>query len=148
MRARFGKALILLIFVVVAEAAMAEEALVLVAAEDSSITDLTSLEIRKLYLGFSVRDRQERQIIALTNDTDQRLTQVFLQNVMAMSQRAYTRRLLTLAVQSGRSRPEVLTSLTLLHGRLLADELAVTCMWQSDVERLGGLKILRVLWVE
>lgn len=125
-----------------------EEALVLVAREDSSIGELNSLEIRKLYLGFNVRDRSDRQIYAITNLSDARLMKVFLQNVMAMTERAYNRRLLTLAVQSGRARPRQASSLEELHRYLTTNSMVVSCMWKKDVEKFGDLKVIKVLWAD
>lgn len=126
----------------------ADEALVLVAGEHSPIGKLNSLEIRKLYLGFNVRDREERQIHAITNTSDARMMNVFLQNVMAMTERAYNRRLLTLAVQSGRARPRLESSLEELHRSLTTNIMVVSCMWRKDVERFGDLKVIRVLWTD
>lgn len=131
-----------------ADFALADEALVLVTSAQSSIPELNSLDIRKLYLGFNVRDRSERQIVALTNASDDRVMTVFLQNVMAMTQRAYNRRLLTLAVQSGRARPRTVRSLDQLHQLLLSDQMMVTCMWKTDADKFADLKVLRVLWTE
>ena len=130
------------------DSVVADEALVLVTSAQSPIPELNSLDIRKLYLGFNVRDRSERQIIALTNASDDRVMTVFLQNVMAMTQRAYNRRLLTLAVQSGRPRPRSVQSLERLHQLLLTDRMMVTCMWKTDADKFADLKVLRVLWTD
>jgi len=148
MRQSVQKILTAIVLLCSVNAAYANEALVLVASQESPIHELTSLEIRKLYLGFNVRDRSERQIVALTNKSDTRVMTVFLQNVMAMTQRAYNRRLLTLAVQSGRARPRSVASLDQLHELLLSDRMMVTCMWKADVDEFSGLKVLRVLWTE
>jgi hypothetical protein len=131
-----------------ADSAYGEESLVLVAGENSPIVDLNSLEIRKLYLGFNVRDRDDHQIHAVTNASDEKVMRIFLQNVMAMSARTYSRRLLTLAVQTGQPRPRSEASLSELHSLLNANGMVVTCMWNRDVEKFGDLKVLKVLWTE
>jgi len=127
---------------------LAADALVLVAAQNSQISKLSSLEIRKLYLGFVVFDDDDRQMHALINASDDHLMDVFLQNVMAMSRRAYDRRLLTLTVQTGRTRPQVYTGLDDLQLALAADPLLVSCMWLSDVKQAGELKVVKLLWQE
>lgn len=126
----------------------AEESLVLITHKDSDLQNLGSLDIRKLYLGFVVRDEQKQPIRAIANGSDTHLWNVFLQGVMGMSDRSYERRLLTLTLQSGRVRPHVITDLEQLLRTIEAEPNAVAFVWQRDLEGHVNLKVLRVLWQE
>jgi hypothetical protein len=126
----------------------AEESLVLIAHKDSDLQNLGSVDIRKLYLGFIVRNEEEQPIRAVANGSDAHLWNVFLQGVMGMSDRSYERRLLTLTLQSGRVRPRVITDLTQLLQTIETEPNAVAFVWQRDLEGHDNLKVLRVLWQE
>jgi hypothetical protein len=65
---------------------------------------------------------------------------------MAMSEKSYDRRLLTLTLQSGRRRPDVYTNIDELVDALQMDPYLVTYMWQEDFEKVRALKVLRVIW--
>lgn len=122
--------------------------MVLVARADSPIASLDLLDVRKLYLGFSVRTESNQQIRAATNRTSPVIYEVFLQDVMAMSAGRYDRRLLTLTLQSGRPRPVVVQNTRELLEAVNSDPYLVSFMWKEEAEEAGNLKILRVLWAE
>jgi len=142
------KLLLLVVVLWLSPQAAVADALVLVAGKDNPVTQLRSLDIRNLYLGFVVIDNDGRQLYALTNASDDHLMDVFLQNVMAMTQRSYNRRLLTLTVQSGRSRPPVYTRLDDLVQALSTDSATIACMWMSDAQGAENLRIVKILWRE
>jgi hypothetical protein len=145
------KALLLLVVLGLLEAPTplrAEEALVLIAHKDYALESLGSLDIRKLYLGFVIRDEQNQPIRAFSNGSDARLWNVFLQSVMGMSDKSYERRLLTLTLQSGRVRPHVVTDVQQLLQTVKSEPNAVAFVWQRDLEGHDDLKVLRVLWQE
>jgi hypothetical protein len=124
----------------------AEETLVLIAHKDSGLQSLESLEIRKLYLGFIVRDERNQAIRAMTNRSDVRLWDVFLQGVMGMSDKSYERRLLTLTLQSGRVRPRVVTDLPKLLQTIETEPNAVAFVLERDRVGHVDLKVHRVQW--
>lgn len=126
----------------------AQEALVLIAHKDSTLESLESLDIRKLYLGFLVRDEQNQPIHAFLNGSDARLWNVFLQGVMGMSDKSYERRLLTLTLQSGRVRPHVENDPEQLLQTIETLPNSVAFVWRRDLEGHDNLKVLRVLWQE
>ncbi len=138
----------LIVSALFSQAAVADDALVLISSTDSSIKSLTSLEIRKLYLGLTVTDDEGNLIRAVVNDTDVRLMDIFLQNVMAMSQSAYNRRLLTLTLQTGRRRPAFVSDGQALHSLVENNRFLVTCVWKSEVTPDANVKIIKVLWSE
>ena len=128
--------------------AAADHAVVLVARSDSPIETVDPLDVRKLYLGFSVRAENDLSLRAATNQSENKLFEIFLQDVMAMSARSYDRRLLTLTLQSGRRRPDIYRNVAELIDALRGDPSLMSFMWQEDFEKAGDLKVLRVIWKE
>jgi hypothetical protein len=126
--------------------AVADHAVVLVARADAQIASIDPLDLRKLYLGLLVRTPDDVAIRAAINRSDAELYEIFLQVVMAMSSRAYDRRLLTLTLQAGRRRPDAYLNGRALVQAIKDDAHLVTFMWMEDTERAGDLKVLRVLW--
>ena len=80
--------------------AVAQHEVVLVAPSTSPLQDLDSLQLRKIYLGFNVT-HDGHNIRGLRNTADSKLDQIFLQTVVAMSEKAYLRRQLSLTLQQG-----------------------------------------------
>jgi len=111
------------------------------------VLELDSLEIRKLFLGLPVL-RNNRALVPIRNGSDRQIAQVFLQDVVAMSQSAYDRRILTQTLQHGRPRPTELKSRDQVISALSTDRYAVSYLWLHDAANNPRLRILRVLWSE
>jgi len=123
------------------------EQVVLVAAENSPIETLSALELRKAYFGVVVR--YDNQIIRpFRNSSDSQLNRIFLQSVVAMSDRSYERRLFSLTLKSGRPRPEEFTNQDDLVRAVRDYPYCISYMWRSDAERSEGIRIIKVLWQE
>jgi len=120
---------------------------VLVVAEDSPISAVSSLQLRKLYLGLPTR-LSGIQARPLRNTSDDTLQDIFLQSAMAMSERAYERQLLNLTLRVGNIRPETVPAVDSLKRILQEDNSALTYMWQSDLHEGDGLRVVKVLWQE
>jgi hypothetical protein len=125
----------------------ADRAVVLVVSAASPVVGLDSIEVRKLFLGIPVMTAG-RALHPVNNFSDERLRQIFLQQVVAMSQWAYDRRILSQVLREGRPRPLELTSPSGLLRTLQADPGAVSFAWRGDVAGNPQIKILRVLWEE
>jgi hypothetical protein len=125
--------------------ARADESLVLFVSAESPVARLETIEVRELFLGLTVI-RNERTLRALDNYSDSRVHEVFLQNVIAMPESAYVRRLLLITLQQGGRRPGVYNSKTELLNAVAADPAAVSIAWAKDVANDRRFKILRVLW--
>jgi hypothetical protein len=108
---------------------------------------LDAIDIKRLFLGIPV-ERGEITLHALRNDSDERLKQVFLQYVVSMSETAYQRRLLMLALEQGRSMPPAYTDGARLLAVVAADSGAVSYAWESVALRNPRVRILRELWHE
>lgn len=127
--------------------ACAERELVLVAHADSPVRELTLLEVRKLYLGFTVAAAGHR-LTAFRRDDDKLLNDTFLQSVLAMSERSYERRLLSSVLKYGAPRPVQVNSAASLGDACAADPTAVGYMWRSEAELDPRIRVLQVLWRE
>ena len=147
MRIRVAKFLILIALVLSAQASWADSAVVLVTAKDSPIESISSLDIRKVYLGISVT-LDGNAVRALRRRDDERLNQIFLQSVMAMTHRSYERRLLSLVLKFGTPRPPEVDSHEELLELLARNPSSITYMWKREAESDSRVRIIRVLWQE
>jgi len=125
----------------------AERQVVLVVSATSPVQQLDPIEVQKLFLGLPVV-RDDHALRPVRNVSDDQLTNIFLQYVVAMSQSAYDRRILTQVLQQGRPRPAELRTSRQLIEALAADRYAVSYMWLRDVPANPHMRVLRVLWTE
>lgn len=123
----------------------ADESLVLIVSADSKVEHLDSLEVRKLFLGMTVTHNGDR-LRPLLNEADSRIKNVFLQNIVSMTDMTYDRRLLRLALQGGRSLPEAFGDRSILINAVAADPTAVSFAWSRDVQHDKRIRVLRILW--
>ena len=125
--------------------ALADHKVVIVASESSPLSAISSIDLRKIYLGIPLVEGKTRYV-AIRNQSDSRLNEIFLQTLVSMSERDYERRLLTLTLQSGRRRPIVVSDHESIVSALKNNPQLVTYMWGEDFDRTRGLKVLRTLW--
>jgi len=136
---------VLLTLLAMASPALADDQLVLIVSANSKIEQLDSMEVRKLFLGLTVTHGGER-LRPVLNESDDRVKEVFLQNVVSMSDITYDRRLLRLALQQGRTQPTAYKDTALLIKAVAADPIAVTYAWARDVANDPRVRIIRSLW--
>jgi len=142
---RLGARLLLALLVGQASAALAEDRLVLVAAANSHISEISSRELHKLYLGLTVTVG-DRRVLALRNESDDLMRQVFFQSIVSMSEAVYERRMLAQALQQGTKAPPRLSSTRAVFDRLAQDPDAVSFAWATDAEKDARVRTLRLLW--
>jgi len=82
----------------------------------------------------------------LLNDSDPRLTQVFLQKVIFMSRKRYERQLAAQIFRQGGRQPPAIDNNEDIVRALLASPAMITFMWSDEFEGVSGLKSLGVLW--
>ena len=119
--------------------------LLLVAGGDSQLDVLTHAEVRKVFLGVPVTRGQVR-LRPLLNFSDPLATNIFLQQVIFMSERKYERQLLSRVFRLGDQRPREYEDIDLLVKNLRNTAGSVTFMWSDQFESYTGLKSLGVLW--
>jgi hypothetical protein len=127
--------------------ALADERLVLIVSADSRIAQLGSLEVRKLFLGLTVTQNGNR-LQPVLNETDARVKQIFLQNIVSMSDITYDRSLLRLTLIQGQRQPTAYKDIALLLEAVAADPSAVSYAWSKDVAHEPRIRVLRVLWYD
>lgn len=142
---KFAAKAVLLTLLAAMTPAFAQEQLVLVVSSDSKVEQLDSLEVRKLFLGLTVTHDGNR-LRPILNEADARVKEIFLQNVVSMSDITYDRRLLRLALQQGRTQPTAYDDTARLLKAVASDPSAVSYAWAKDVAHDAHIKILRVLW--
>jgi len=125
----------------------ATEQLVLIVSANSKIEQLDSRELRKLFLGLTVT-RNGSRMRPVLNETDARIKEIFLQNIVSMSDITYDRSLLRLALIQGQTQPTTYKDITLLIQAVASDPDAVSYAWTKDVAHDARIKILRVLWYD
>ena len=120
-------------------------AVVLATADPDLEFSLTSVQVRKLFLGFTVL-HAGHALRPIRNRSDELLDKIFMQHVMAMSAEAYERRLLAMTLQQGRPRPLEVLSRDELIKALLGISHSVSFAWQSDLDGIPDIRAVRVLW--
>ena len=138
--------LLLLVLFGTVSATTAPQSVVLVVRADSPVTDLDSVTVRKLFLGVPVLING-RPLRPIRNRGDARLDQIFLQEIVAMSQSAYDRQTLTGLNRQGWLRPLEVDSGDAALEKVRADANAVTFVWQRDLAgHITQVRVIRVLW--
>ena len=134
-------AILLLLTTVAADA----RDLVLVVRGDSPVTEMDSLTVRKLFMGFTVTAGNQ-QLYAVRLVGDDSLESAFLQSVIGMSAAQYERRLLLMAVKQGRAAPSLADSSAKVIGAIREDRRAVGCLWADQLAGHSDVRIVRLLW--
>jgi hypothetical protein len=125
----------------------AADQLVLIVSADSKVEQLDSLEVRKLFLGLTVIHNGDR-LRPVIDEADPRVKEIFLQNIVSMSDSTYDRSVLRLALIQGQIKPTAYKDIALLIKAVIADPTAVSYAWAKDVAHDSRIKILRVLWYD
>ena len=125
--------------------AAAERTVVLVTNRGCPISDLSSLQIRKAYLGVSVQvDNSTVRPLRLTSDAE--LNEIFFQAIVAMSEKSYHRRALSLAVKFGTPRPGEFSSLSGALEALEKSTCGIIFLWTEFAAMHDNGKMVKVLW--
>jgi len=144
-RTRIAQVLVFFAMALTTHAFAEDDAVVLVTGHDSPIESISSLDVRKAYLGIAVTVG-DNNIRALRRSDDEQLNQVFLQSVIAMSHRSYERRLLSLTLKFGTPRPVEVRDREELLKMLTENPSTIAYMWKSNAESDPRVKIIRALW--
>ena len=137
----FTFGLLLLPHVVVAE----ERSVVLVTNRHCPVTELTGLEIRKAYLGVTISIGGEI-IRPMRLTADEELNKIFFQAIVAMSEKSYERRALSLALKFGTPRPAEYSSLVVALEAVERLPCAILFVWARDAGNDEEIKTIKTLW--
>ncbi len=125
--------------------AASADSVLLVTGDRCPVDDISALDVRKAYLGVTVKANGQRLKPILMRGDD-KLEDIFYQSVVAMSKKSYERRRLSLALKYGTPRLDEFDDLAAVSQALRSEECAITFMWRRDAEILPGIKTIRLLW--
>ena len=125
--------------------AASADTVVLVTGENCPVDDISTLDIRKAYLGVRVM-ADGRRLRPILMRGDEKLESIFYQSVVAMSEKSYERRRLSLALKYGTPRLDEFDELSSVAEALRKEECTIIYMWGHDAENLPGVKTIRLLW--
>ena len=118
---------------------------VLITNDQCPVSELTNLDIRKAYLGITVSvDGQAIRPLRMVGDPE--LDRVFFQTIVAMSEKSYERRALSLAIKFGTPRPAEHESLEQALAALQRQSCGVLFLWAADVKMSHNTRTIKVLW--
>jgi hypothetical protein len=138
---------IVLILCLAAPVRPASQGVVLVVRADSPVRELDSVSVRKLFLGRPVLVNGS-PLHPLRNRSDALLDEIFLQQIVGLSQSSYDRQMLIGVNRQLALRPPEYSSAAGLVSALTADPNAVSFMWLRDVGHNPNIRVIRVLWSE
>lgn len=137
--------LFVLLLLGAAAPASAGEEMVLIVSAHSNVDELDSLQVRKLFLGLTVNQHGSR-LRPVLNEADARIKELFLQNIVSMSDSTYDRYVLRLSLLQGTTQPVAYTSTPQLVNAVATDLVAVGYVWMTDVAHDPRIRVLRVIW--
>ena len=124
-----------------------DDQLVLVATKASDFEPLSQVEIRRLFLGktLKVNGLELRPII---NNSDEKVHKVFLQNIIFMTETSYNRQVIKRTVKYGETLPETVKDINSLIEEFEHDDdhYCVSYMWLSDVDENENIRVIQTLW--
>lgn len=121
------------------------DSVVLVTGDQCPVERISALDVRKAYLGVTVK-ADGRRLTPILMRGDEKLEGIFYQSVVAMSKKSYERRHLSLALKYGTPRLDEIDELSDVSEALRSEECAITYMWDRDAENIPGVKTIRLLW--
>jgi hypothetical protein len=121
------------------------DSVVLIVSMSSPIEQLGSLELRKAFMGFDVVVNGVA-VRAARNRSDARLENIFLQNVVDLSELVYERQILSRKLEKAAALP-----LEFIDGNRLLDAVAhdpriISYAWATAVAGRSDVRVLRILW--
>ena len=128
-----------------ADSARAEKSVVLVTHDGCAMETISMLDIRKAYFGIAV-SYQGHLVRAFRLNSDVELSRVFFQTVVAMSEKSYERRLLSMLLKYGTPRPPEFEDVAALAEALRRSDCGIAYLWLDDVTSEMNLKSIRLLW--
>jgi len=125
--------------------ARAERSVVLATGKDCPVKELSSLDIRKAYLGIAVNVDGHR-LTPIQFVGDDLLSRIFYQSIVNMSRKSYERRALSLALKYGTPRPLQVESAADAAEIIEDHACGIVYLWKEDADRLATLRTVRTLW--
>lgn len=142
---RFAIYIFALVLVSATCRASAGEELVLIVSARTNPQALDSIQVRRLFLGLTVT-QQGLTLRPVRNAADAKIKELFLQNIVSMSDNTCDRYTLRMSLSRGQTPPAVYNTHSQLIDAVAADDHCVGYAWAHDVADDPRVRILRVLW--
>ncbi len=123
----------------------AEKKVVLVTGAQTTNLMLNRSEVRQLFLGGDITKNGIR-IVAVINDKDPLLYEIFLQKIVFMSARTYERRLISHVLHKGGQRIPYASNLDSLEKSLTSNSGWVSFMWEQSAHSKPTITVIGELW--
>ena len=121
------------------------DSVVLIVSARSPIHEIESGELRKLFMGFRVVSGGV-PLRAARNRSDPRLDEIFLQNVVSLSDLVYERQLLTRRLREASALPTEFLSDDKLLDAVAQDPRTVSYAWATAAAKRSDVRVLRIVW--
>lgn len=118
---------------------------VLVTGNDCPVKEVTSLDVRKAYLGIRV-SIDGHGLIPIRLVGDELLTSVFYQSIVSMSRKSYERRELSLTLKYGTPRAETVESVADAVRLVRKYKCGIAYLWKQDADRFDVIRPVKTLW--
>jgi hypothetical protein len=141
----FAAAAFLVLLLGTASPVLAGEELVLIVSTRSNIEQLASPLVRRLFLGLTVTQHGDR-LRPVLNEANPQIKELFLQNIVSMSDSTYDRYVLRLSLMQGRTQPMAYKTTVELINAVASDPAVVGYVWAKDVAHDPRVRILRNVW--
>jgi hypothetical protein len=142
---RFAAMIFLVLLLSASTAVFAAEELVLIVSARSDVHQLDSPLVRRLFLGLTVT-KHGNHLRPVLNEADPEIKELFLQNIVSMSDSTYDRYVLRLALAQGRTQPTAFRNNAELINAVATDPTVVGYVWAKDVAHDPRVRILRIVW--
>jgi len=117
---------------------------VLITHKSSNVDSLSLLDIRRLYLGFSVANKNVNRPVI--NRVNEKVYEDFLKNIMHMTEDGYKRKIVRRVFRYGADYVTELYSIVAIARHLDAHPNDVVFVATDDLPRIKGAKIVVRLW--
>lgn len=145
MSPRYHFGAVLLLTVLATSPAEADHAVMLVTNKACPMDSISMLDVRKAYFAISV-SYAGHPVRGIRLRGDELLNDIFHQYLVAMSEKSYQRRLLSMALKYGSPRPPVYSSVEAAVDALRNIPCGITYLWAEDASRYTDLKSVGLLW--
>jgi hypothetical protein len=122
----------------------AETHLVLVAAVNSSFSNIAANDVRKAYLGVSVLVN-DKAIVPIINSSNPDTKELFLQRVLFMSSAVFERHSIGRIFRNGGNKMSDFSDVVALANALSANPLSISFMQANDARKLSSVRVLAEL---
>lgn len=145
MSLRFTSIVLVALYCLIPALANAQRTVVLVTNESCPMETISTLDVRKAYFGIVV-NIEGAIVRPFRLNNDSKLNQIFLQSVIAMSEKTYERRLLSLVLKYGTPRPDEFSNVDALASALRQSDCGIAYVFKRDADELDGIKTVKLLW--